>query len=309
MRTRIIEFQSLSCKLKCSRLNVYTNKVEDLFLFTSFVYEGWVVQKVQKSVYVVVECPLYSNFRYDLLDMLLQEGGDPNVEGRDGSLPLMVCLVPLVNRDHLHHFTHTMKVCYLNCVRILLKYGANPNCSSRSNLTPLHVLNFAATENISLSRDEDKAQGFEFVRNLLTLLLNHGLDPNVRFSQRSNHILLSLMDMVQNARQAKDLTYVYDLTLTLITYGANPNVIIDDPSQCVEDHDYASVPPTPPPSKSRGGQRCGFSSNGVGGGSDRLNSYPVSPKNLVIYHYVQLLMRKNQLWVNDAELHFARILR
>ena len=77
--------------------------------------------------------------------MLLQEGGDPNVEGRDGSLPLMVCLVPLVNRDHLHHFTHTMKVCYLNCVRILLKYGANPNCSSRSNLTPLHVLNFAAT--------------------------------------------------------------------------------------------------------------------------------------------------------------------
>ena len=38
--------------------------------------------------------------------MLLQEGGDPNVEGRDGSLPLMVCLVPLVNRDHLHHFAH-----------------------------------------------------------------------------------------------------------------------------------------------------------------------------------------------------------
>jgi hypothetical protein len=123
---------------------------------------------------------MFCSLRYDILDMLLQEGGDPNVEGRDGSLPLMVCLVPLVNRDHLHHFTHTMKVCYLNCVRILCKYGANPNCSSRSNLTPLHVLNFTATENISLSRDEDKAQGFEFVRNLLTLLLHHGLDPNVR---------------------------------------------------------------------------------------------------------------------------------
>jgi len=244
-------------------------------------------------------------FRYDLLDMLLQEGGDPNVEGRDGSLPLMVCLVPLVNRDHLHHFTHTMKVCYLNCVRILLKYGANPNCSSRSNLTPLHVLNFAATENISLSRDEDKAQGFEFVRNLLTLLLNHGLDPNVKFSQRANHILLSLMDMVQNARQPKDLTYVYDLTLTLITYGANPNVIIDD--ACNDDPDYCSVPPTPPPSSRSRSRR--FSSNGVVGGEGRLNSYPVSPKNLVIYQYVQLLMKKDQLWVNDADQHFARILR
>ena len=109
----------------------------------------------------------------------------------------------------------------------------------------LTFLNFF-TENISLSRDEDKAQGFEFVRNLLTLLLNHGLDPNVKFSQRANHILLSLMDMVQNARQPKDLTYVYDLTLTLITYGANPNVIIDD--ACNDDPDYCSVPPTPPPS-------------------------------------------------------------
>ena len=165
-------------------------------------------------------------FRYDLLHMLLQEGGDPNVEGRDGSVPLMVCLVSLLHRDILHHFTHTMKVCYLNCVRILCKYGANPNCTSRSNLTPLHVLNFAATENISLARDEDKAAGFEFVRNLLTLLLQHGLDPNVRFSQRSSHILLSLLDMVQNARVPRDLNHVYDLTLTLIQYGANPNVNI-----------------------------------------------------------------------------------
>ena len=115
---------------------------------------------------------------------------------------------------------------------------------------PIHMqisIFYLITENISLSRDEDKAQGFEFVRNLLTLLLNHGLDPNVKFSQRANHILVSLMDMVQNARQPKDLTYVYDLTLTLITYGADPNVIIDDQG-LGDDHDYASVPPTPPPS-------------------------------------------------------------
>ena len=65
-------------------------------------------------------------------------------------------------------------------------------------------------------REEEKSLGFEFIRKLLTLLLQHGLDPNVRFSQRANHILLSLMDMVQNARIPSDLNYVYDLTLTLI---------------------------------------------------------------------------------------------
>lgn len=49
-------------------------------------------------------------FRYDLLDMLLQDGGNPNIAGRDGSVPLMVCLVPLINKDPLYHFTHSMKV-------------------------------------------------------------------------------------------------------------------------------------------------------------------------------------------------------
>ena len=49
--------------------------------------------------------------------MLLNYGGNPDLVGRDGSVPLMVCLVPLINKDPLHHFTHTMKVCVCVCVR------------------------------------------------------------------------------------------------------------------------------------------------------------------------------------------------
>lgn len=41
---------------------------------------------------------------------LLYSSGDPNIVGRDGSVPIMVLLVPLINKDHLHHFTHSMKV-------------------------------------------------------------------------------------------------------------------------------------------------------------------------------------------------------
>lgn len=47
---------------------------------------------------------------YELLSMMVKEGGDPNIVGRDGSMPIMVCLVPLINKDQLHHFTHSMKV-------------------------------------------------------------------------------------------------------------------------------------------------------------------------------------------------------
>jgi hypothetical protein len=47
---------------------------------------------------------------YELLNMMLVLGGEPNIVGRDGSVPIMVCLVPLINKDPLHHFTHSMKV-------------------------------------------------------------------------------------------------------------------------------------------------------------------------------------------------------
>ncbi|XP_063218907.1 ankyrin-3 [Bacillus rossius redtenbacheri] len=214
-------------------------------------------------------------FRYELLNMFLQEGGDPNVVGRDGSVPLMVCLVPLINKDPLHHFTHTMKVCYLNCVRILCKHGASPNCSSRSNLTPLHVLVFTASENIALNREEEKAQNFEFIRNLLVLLLQYGLEPNGRFSQRTQHILQSLMDMVQNARCPRDLDHVYDLALTLIQYGADPNIRIST--------DCFPVSHAQPP------------------------SFLKKSASQVLYYYVFLICRKENL-LTDPQQHFARII-
>ena len=228
-------------------------------------------------------------FRYDLLNMLLLEGGDPNIEGRDGSVPLMVCLVPLINKDPLHHFSHLMKVCYLNCVRILCKYGANPNCSSKSHLTPLHVLVFTGTENISLAREEEKREAFEFIRNLLTLLLQHGLDPNVRFSQRSHHILLSLMDMVQNARSPKDLNFVYSLTLTLLQYGANPNMHVA--TSTGSGKGGSSSMSRPSISHQRGGRE-----------RDRFGR---QTNHQVLYDYCHRLINKDQL-LADQDQNFVR---
>ena len=63
-----------------------------------------------------------------------------------------------------------------------------------------------------------------FIRQVLKVLLQHKLDPNVDLTQRNQHILLALLDLVLNARTPQDLEYVYDLSLTLITYGANPDV-------------------------------------------------------------------------------------
>jgi hypothetical protein len=49
---------------------------------------------------------------------------------------------------------------------------------------------FTAGESLMLSREDDiKALHFDFVRRLLALLLQHGLEPNARFSQRTQHVL------------------------------------------------------------------------------------------------------------------------
>lgn len=171
-----------------------------------------------------------------------------------------------------------LQVCYLNCVRILCKHGANPNCSSRSNLTPLHVLVFTASENIALNREEEKAQNFEFIRNLLVLLLQYGLDPNVRFSQRTQYILQSLMDMVHNARGPSDINHVYDLTLTLIQYGANPNINISTSESVAVCHSQYS----------------------------QSLLFLKKSSNHILYYYVMLICRKEELLL-DPQQRFARI--
>ncbi|XP_066138715.1 ankyrin-3 [Euwallacea fornicatus] len=213
---------------------------------------------------------------YELLNMLLHEGGNPNEVGRDGSVPLMVCLVPLINKDPLHHFTHNMKVCYLNCIRILLEYGANPNCSYRANLTPLHVLVFTVSENITLNCDVQKQINFEFIKNLLILLLTHELDPNVRVSARTQHILQSCMDMIQNVRDCKDIHYVYDLTLTLIQYGANPDLILSM-SEAIKNH---CIHP---------------------------QSVWKNKMNYILYYYIMLISRKENL-ITDPNMLFSKII-
>uniref|UniRef100_T1J3V8 SOCS box domain-containing protein n=1 Tax=Strigamia maritima TaxID=126957 RepID=T1J3V8_STRMM len=253
----------------------------DMLLILQYLIQNGASPSINRPGNSALACVLRHvrdwEFRYDLLVMLLQQfNGNPNVIGRDGSVPLMVCLVPLINKDPLHHLTHTMKVFYLNCVRLLCKHGANPNCSSRTNLTPLHVLIFTASEYIMLNRTEEKANAFAFIQQLLVILLQHGLDPNVRFSQRTQHVLLALMDMVQNARSPSDLDYVYNLSVTLLQYGADPNVNISttEPMIC---HSQSSV-------------------------------YLKKPPNTVPYYYVQLITRRDELLLLDSEQHFAKLL-
>ncbi|XP_055912419.1 ankyrin-1 [Eupeodes corollae] len=255
---------------------------------------------------------------FELLSMLIKEDGDPNIVGRDGSVPIMVCLVPLINKDQLHHFTHSMKVCYLNCLRILLQHGANPNCSYRSNLTPLHVLVFTVSENFTLNCDVQKRTNFDFIKNILLLLLQHGLDCN----QTYPHILQAVMDMVQNVRTCPDMQCIYELTLALIQYGADPNIVLSGkstPGSTIFSNEIAnfgeglchanSSPDDVPVSSANGvgvavGPTAGPSRQHLG---DHFRNSFRTNSRFILFYYI-ILITKKEFILNDPELTFTRII-
>ncbi|XP_030380167.1 ankyrin-1 [Scaptodrosophila lebanonensis] len=232
---------------------------------------------------------------YELLNMLIKEDGDPNIVGRDGSVPIMVLLVPLINKDHLHHFTHSMKVCYLNCFRILLEHGANANCSYRANLKPLHVLVFTVSENFTLNCDAQKRTNFDFIKNILLLLLQHGLDCNKTYQ----HILQAVMDMVQNVRTCHDMQCIYELTLVLIQYGADPNIVLSSkttPGIAIFSSEIASY------GEALGG---GGAAAALGDNTFR-NSFRTNSRYLLFYYII--LITKKEFILNDPHLTFTRII-
>ncbi|XP_058459559.1 ankyrin-3 [Malaya genurostris] len=260
---------------------------------------------------------------YELLNMLIKEGGDPNIVGRDGSVPIMVCLVPLINKDPLHHFTHSMKVCYLNCIRILLQNGANPNCSYRSNLTPLHVLIFTVSENFTLNCDTQKRANFDFIKNILILLLQYGLDCNIT----SQHILQSVIDMIVNVRSCPDILCVYELLLVLIQYGTDPNITLSNKlmmsgssnssinyvNDFINFGGMRAVANGEVAGPSGAGTAGSPATNGAGtvsngNGTDNLrSSFRNNARNYLLFYYIMLITRKEFILL-DREQTYQRII-
>lgn len=242
---------------------------------------------------------------YELVNMFLKEDQtvDPNIVGRDGSSPLMVCLVPLINKDPLHSFTHTMKVFYLNCIRLLLQHGANPNCSYRSNLTPLHILIFTVSENftVSVNCDIQKRANFDFIKNILILLLQHGLD--CKRAVHPHHILQSIMEMVQNVRRCTDVLCIYELSLLILQYGGNPNIVLNNkaPGSIIN-------------------EALSFENGSNGAGSSRhlqvhnengseglRSSFRNNGRNYILFYFIMLIMRKEFI-LTDPDKHYLKII-
>lgn len=87
------------------------------------------------------------------------------------------------------------------------------------------------------------------------------------------------MDMIQNVRDCKDINYIYDLTLTLIQYGANPNISLNI-SESIQTQNVNQPVGT---------------------------MFMKKTKNYILYYYIMLLLKKERLLM-DPTVTFAKII-
>ncbi|XP_014681922.1 PREDICTED: ankyrin-3-like [Priapulus caudatus] len=220
-------------------------------------------------------CP--SNFEWCSYEMLYQVLStiltsyrymNTNLLDQDGMTPLLILFRSLMTVDLLELDQESG---FSSCVEVLCKHGADANIAQNGQFTTLNILIFVASDiihNTTVPLAKDRS--FKFINDMLELLLMHGLDPNLRFSKRTQHALLSLMDMVHNALTPDDLVYVYQLTATLLRFGSDPNIDISttEPMIC---HSQSSV-------------------------------FLKKSSGQVLYYYVQILARNDHLLCGHAYL-------
>lgn len=125
----------------------------------------------------------------DLLQQLLQQGLSPDTRG--GHVCWLRGASELCTRTPLHY---SAKNGHLQCVRLLLMYGANPNAKDGDGYTPVHYVSQIHNPNSDIGEE---------ARQCLTSLIDFGGDTTARTN--SGHTPLSLARQQKNAVCAKEL--------------------------------------------------------------------------------------------------------
>lgn len=172
----------------------------------------------------------------------------------------------------------------------------------------MHVLIFTVSENFTLNCDIQKRSNFDFIKNILVLLLQHGLDCNITYQ----HILQSVMDMVQNLRTTNDMLCVYELAKTLIQYGADPNDVLNGRTTTgsaivgSEITNYSMRQHV----IDGGGGGGGGNGGGVNNGGDVVGTYRGSFRTnsrYILFYYV-ILITKKEFLLTDPTAAYAKII-
>ena len=180
------------------------------------------------------------------LDVLLQHGANPNALTAAWRGCLVIMLQILLNMDPSK--TAEYRSGYLSCLKVLLQGGAQPSLNLPNHLNVVATMTKYGHLCLQL-RDRDVQDDVsELLQAVLTLLLQYGLNSNHSIKGRktkylectSGNILLEIVKLAAFIRQPTDLLRVHSWVLTLLQWGANPDIepYPSDPIIC---HSQSSI--------------------------------------------------------------------
>jgi ankyrin repeat protein len=163
------------------------------------------------------------------LMILLEHGAKPDLTTSAGRTALIILLQMALTIDPTR--IPAYKGGLLKCMRLLCESGANPSCTMVSHINIVTLLSKIAHKVLLVRQAELQTTLSEFLQDILALLLRYGLAPNHCSKRKqppiegaSGNILLELIKLVQFIRQPPDLLLIHGWILTLLQWGANPDI-------------------------------------------------------------------------------------
>ncbi|KAL4233740.1 hypothetical protein ACF0H5_008420 [Mactra antiquata] len=189
------------------------------------------------------------------IDILIENGAEVNTQCAIGHTPLILLLQTLINTEVPELVGQSKNI--LLASELLLKNGAKCNYISEDRKTCCSLLAEIAKK--ILKRSNNEGQTFvqtdfalqkkygEFINNLLVIFLKYGLNPNYTTTKKSPHLsggsgnaLIEFVRVTVHARRREDFKMVHDWLLTLLQWGADPD-LESYPSDPIICHSQSSI--------------------------------------------------------------------
>lgn len=189
------------------------------------------------------------------IDVLILNGAEINTQCAVGHTPLILLLQSLLNTEVPELVRQGESI--LSACEMLLKNGAKCNYISEDKKTCCSLLAEIAKK--VLKRPNRRSHAYvqpdlvlkknygDFINNLLTIFLKHGLNPNYKTTKKSPHLsggsgnaLIEFVQVTVHARCLEDFQMVYNWLLTLLQWGADPD-LESYPSDPIICHSQSSI--------------------------------------------------------------------
>lgn len=180
--------------------------------------------------------PVRENYKIDMeiiyrtFKILLTSGADPSLATGAGRTPLVILLGCITDVEPAKSVVYSSGL--LECLRLLCTFGAHPSHTPATHATVVAILAHYGHQCLLQREDGLREQMSQFLEQLLTLLLQNGLDSNhsskragiCNSDSKTGNILVELVRLAQFVHVPCDLVHIHRWVLTCLQWGANPDV-------------------------------------------------------------------------------------